>query len=58
MNVPLDDQITELRRELAVRMHDYPKLVAAKRMRERTSRRCIEALRAAISTLVNLKEQN
>jgi hypothetical protein len=54
--IPLDEQIAELRRELALRQHSYPRLVAARRMRERTATRCLEALRAAISTLVNLKE--
>jgi hypothetical protein len=52
----LAGQITELKRERALRANVYPKLIAAGRLDPSAAQRQTQALDAAIATLVALAE--
>lgn len=55
-NVTLDQQIAELRREIAWRTKVYPRLISEKKLRQSAADRCLAHIRAALATLINVKE--
>lgn len=56
-DIPLAEQVTELKRELHMRHRVYPKWVASGRMEQREADRHVARLEAAIETLSRLAEE-
>lgn len=57
-DITLDQQIAEVRRELAMREKLYPKWVSEKRLKPEAAERCLNAMKAVLATLNNIKESN
>jgi hypothetical protein len=55
--VPIGDQISELKRERAMRKHVYPGLIARDKLAERDAELQNARLQAAIDTLERLKAE-
>lgn len=53
--VPIDDQIAEVKRELRMRAHAYPRFVAAGKLTLLESARQTARLEAALETLERVK---
>jgi len=51
MNVTLQDQIAEVKRELALRERKYPEWVTSGRMKREQAARQINAMKAVLNTL-------
>ena len=54
----LDDQIAEVRRELALRERVYPNFVAKKRLTQEKADRHMAAMRAVLQTLEGMRTPN
>jgi len=56
--VTLEDQIKEIRREIAMRNQVYPNMVASDRMTEANARQRISVMCAVLTTLQGLQEES
>ena len=57
MSVPISEQIACVKRELALRQRNYPKWVAAGRMKQIESDRELERMKAVLASLEGLLPQ-
>lgn len=55
--IPLEAQIAEVQRELAMREKVFPRWVDEKKMKPENAARCMNAMRAVLRTLQSLKEK-
>ena len=57
MSVPIDEQIKELEREMAVRRRMYPRWIEARTLTKEKADRQMKAMGAAIDTLEALQKE-
>ena len=53
----IDEQIAEVKREIALRNVVYPKFIESKRLKPETAKRQIDNMIAALHTLMRVKEE-
>ncbi len=56
-NIPLKDQIAELKRELAIREAVYPNWIESNRMKREDAQKYYRRMRAALHTLLDLEKE-
>lgn len=55
--VPIEAQIAEVERELALREQVFPRWIADHKMKPEKAARCMNAMRAALASLKSIKEK-
>lgn len=56
MKVSIDQQISEVQREIALRRNVYPKMIAAGKLRDGEARECQRRLAAVLDTLIWVRD--
>jgi hypothetical protein len=55
--IPIEAQIAEVERELAMREKVFPRWIDEKKLKPENAARCMNAMRAVLATLQSIKEK-